>query len=211
MGRISHDNLIDNIENFHKFGIYVPTRTIKLEAEMNFDDGGELGVGFSMSSKFLKNLTILESLNSDPITVIFETFGGCEYHGFSVYDAIKASPCHIIIRCCGAIMSMGTIILQAGDERVLRPHTSMMFHDGIGFAGGNHYETRNMAEFESKVGLKGDKIIYDKINEKRVKDNKALMAKRTFEEMCLKSKWMFAEEAVDMGLADRIEYPQNHE
>ena len=209
MGRISHDNLNDNIENFHRFGIYVPTRTIKLEAETDFDNGDELGVGFSMSSKFLKNLSILESLNTDPITVIFETFGGCEYHGFSVYDAIKASPCHMIIRCCGAVMSMGTIILQAGDERILRPHTSIMFHSGSGFSVGNPYETRNMAEFELKLGLRGDKIIYDKINDKRIKDNKALMAKRTFEEMCLKSKWFFAEEAVEMGLADKVEYPNN--
>lgn len=91
------------------------------------------------------------------------------------------------------------------------PNTLIMFHAGIMGTHGNPYEAKNMADFDFKVGQKCDKIIFDRINEKRNKDNKALMAKRTYEEMSLRGKYMFADEAIDMGLADRIEHPVGNE
>lgn len=210
MGRLSQDSIGTHMEIFHRFSVYIPSRIIKLESDANLDDGDELGVGFTMSSKFIKNIKVLESMNRDPITVIFGTLGGSEYDGWAIYDAIKDSPCRISIRCYGQVMSMGTIILQAGDERILFPHTSVMFHDGMGFAGGNHYETANMANFDKQVGIRGDQVIFDRINEKRAKDNNAPLSRHKFKSMCIEGTYLHANEAVDMGLADRIEYPHDH-
>jgi ATP-dependent protease ClpP protease subunit len=198
------DYVLTCIEDFHRFNVFPPTRTIKLESETS-DDGEEMGVSHSMSNYFLKNIAILESMNHDPITVILNTYGGDIFQGIAIYDAIKASPCHVTIKVYGSAMSMGSIILQAGDERVMMPNASLMFHDGSSGSGGNSYESKNMAEFNRIAGQRFDTILFDRINEKRDKDNKARMARKTFDDMCLRSKWMFAEETVDMGLADRIE------
>lgn len=199
------DYVLDSIEDFHRFQVFVPSRLIKLESEQNSEDGEEFGVSYSMSSYFLKNMTILEAINHEPITIIFNTEGGNEIQGLAIYDRIQMSPCHVTVKVFGCAMSMGSIIMQAADDRVMSANSSLMFHDGVTFSGGNHYEAKNMADFALALGRKGDSILYEKINEKRDRDNKAHMARKTFDDMCLKSKWVFAEEAVEMGLADRVE------
>ena len=201
------DYVVDSIEDFHRFQIFVPKRIIKLESEQNSEDGEEFGVSYSMSSYFMKNITILESISLDPITVILNTEGGSVLQGLAIYDAIQSSPCHITVKVFGCAMSMGSIILQAADERVMMPNSSFMLHDGVSFAGGNNYEAKAMADFNLALNRRCDTILYSRINEKRDKDGMAHMSRRHFDNMSLKSKWMFAEETVELGLADRVESP----
>lgn len=206
MARKTKDDILDEIETYHRFNVFTHSRIINLVSETNVDDGTEFGVGFSMSSPFLKNLAILEAISHDPITVIHNTEGGDEAQGMAIYDAIKRSPCHITMKVYGTCMSMGSIILQAADDRVLMPHASIMFHDGTSSSViGNHYEAANSAEFFKQYGKMCDDILYARINEKRAKDNHAPMSRKTFDMMVLKGKYIFASEAVELGLADRIE------
>lgn len=200
------EEILDHVSCFHDTGLYIPTRTIKLESALNDEDGEEHGVGYSMSSKFLKNLAILESLGQDPINVILSTGGGDVWEGLAIYDAIRRAKSPISIKVYGKAMSMGSIILQAGDERVLSPHSMVVCHSGLtsGITA-NPYESKNFVEFDFKVGALADKILLDRINEKREAMNQAPMAKHTFESMLLKGKYMTAQEAVDLGLADRID------
>jgi len=199
------DDILDAIEIYHRFSIFPQARIINLTSELS-EDGEEMGVGHSMSDPFLKNLAILESISKDPITVIHNTEGGDEAQGMAIYDAIKASKCHITIKVIGTCMSMGTIILQAADDRVLTPNAAIMAHDGqSGSVISNHYEAANSAKFFEMYGKRCDDILYARVNEKRIKDNNALMSRRSFNDMILKGKYIFAEEAVELGLADRIE------
>lgn len=202
--------VLSSIEDFHRFQIFAPTRVIKLESDLDVEDGDEHGVSYSMSSFFLKDMEILESMNHKPITVLFNTQGGDIIQGMAIYDRIKASPCHVTVKVYGCAMSMGSIILQAADDRVMAPNAALMFHDGNSYATGNNYETRNMANFLFDYGKRIDTILFDRINDKRDKDNLAHMSRRTFDDMSLKSQWMFAEKAVKEGLADRIEQPTIH-
>ena len=81
----------------------------------------------------------------------------------------------------------------------------IMVHDGFSFAGGNHYECANSAKFYEQYGKMCDDILYSRILEKRAKDNHAPMSRKAFNDMILKGKYIFAKEAVELGLADRIE------
>lgn len=205
MSKKTRDDILDSIEDFHKYHIFPQTRIITLISDIDFEDGGECGVGFSMSNAFIKNLMILEAISSDPITVILNTEGGDEYQGMAIYDAMKASPCHITLKVRGTVMSMGCIILQGADDRVLAPHAAVMFHAGMAWAAGNPHECVNAAEFSKQYSKMSDDILYARINEKRAKDNQAPMSRKTFDMMCIKGKYLFAKEAVELGLADRIE------
>lgn len=205
MGKLKKNEAEDQIELFHRFMILAPSRIIKLESEFDSDTGDEHGVSHSMSSVFLKNLMILEAINHDPITIILNTSGGSTEHGLAIYDAIKNSPCEITIKVYGMAYSMGSILLQAADHRLMSPNSSLMFHDGTSGSEGNHSESLNMAAHSQAISKRCDDILFDRINVKRQKMNMALMSRRTFDNMSLKSTWLFAEQAVEFGLADEVD------
>lgn len=194
----------DHVELFHDYGIYIPARIINLETSHS-EDGDDDGVSHYMATKFMKNFICLESLNKDPITVILNTVGGSCSDGMAIYDLINNSKCHTIVRVIGQASSMGSWILQAGKERLVAPSSTVMFHAGTGGVGSyNPYEVANSAEFDKKYMENMYKIIFDRINEKREKDEMALMSWKTFENIMLKGRYLTAEEAVAIGLADRI-------
>jgi ATP-dependent Clp protease protease subunit len=195
----------DFLQLSHDHGVYVPTRTIYLDSSYS-EDGAADGVNATMANKFLKNFMYLSSLNKNDITVIINTSGGSCVDGMIIYDTIKTSPIHTTVKVVGEASSMGCIILQAGDYRVMQPNAILMFHAGFGGVGAhNPYEAANSAEFDRRYMEKMYKIVYNRINEKRNKDGKAPMAAKTFETMNLKGRYMFAEEALEDGLIDEIE------
>ena len=194
----------DHLETLHEYNLHIPTRTIFLGSSIS-DKGEEEGVNYFMAQRFFKNLHLLEILNKDPIVVIMNTLGGDLWQGMAIYDAIKACQSHVSIKVKGNAQSMGSIILQSADERILAPHSHVMFHLGTSEARGNNiYEVINSAKYELDFGVKIDKIIFDRIKEKHDKDNKAF-TKNKFNELNFKGKFMTPEETIDMGLADRIE------
>lgn len=203
MGKVNH--IIDKVELLHDHSIIIDSRTIYLTSAVDNDSGDEHGVCYVMTMKFLKNLKILEEISSDPVTVILNTLGGDVWQGLAIYDAIKVSPCAVTIIVQGAAMSMGAILLQAGDCRKVMPNSVIMFHAGRSSGiESNPHEVLNYAQFDKKTGSIADKIIYDRINEKRAADGMANLSLHKFKAMLLDGAYLTAKEAVDMGLADEI-------
>ena len=86
-----------------------------------------------MAERAIKALHILDSTaptGDKPITVIMNNPGGDEYHGMAIYDAIKSCKNHVTIVVFGMAMSMGSIILQAADKRVMSANSRVMIHYG---------------------------------------------------------------------------------
>ena len=197
-----------DVEELHKYGVLLDKRLVTLESDNMSEDGGELGVCHSMAMRFLKNLALCQSSGKekDPITVILNTNGGDVAQGFAIYDAIKHSSCPVIMKVYGACMSMGSIILQAASCRILSENSSVMFHHGTpGFIGGeNSFEVVNRAKFEKYLGDRADKIVMDAINKKRKKNGKKPLSYKKFQEINLMGRYIFPEEALDLGLADFI-------
>ena len=103
----------DEVDRFHDYSIYIPSRLIYMGSAHSDGDMNESGTDYLMAEIFIKNLIILESMSLEPITVVMNNIGGCEESGYAIYDKIKQSKCHITIKVYGSAQSMGAIILQA--------------------------------------------------------------------------------------------------
>jgi ATP-dependent Clp protease protease subunit len=192
-------NTKDHLEQFHVFDVHVPSRTISLFSVHTDMDGDESGVESSMAEKAIKNLAILEALNKDPITIILNTPGGDWYNGMAIYDAVKACKSHVTIKGIGQVMSMGSVIMQAADKRVLYPNTKVMIHYGtFGFEG--HSKTaQKWAKEADKLDSNMEEILFEKIKAK----NPAFKFAR-LKNMLDHDTILSAKEALELGLADEI-------
>lgn len=103
--------------------------TIDIENREIFLFGDEDNeINHKSSLLFLKSLRLLENNNNKPILIHQNNLGGCVNNGLLIYDAIFRSPCYITIVLHGNAISMGSIIPQAADKRIMMPNAVMMIH-----------------------------------------------------------------------------------
>lgn len=196
--------LRDDIDKFFEYGIDLSTRTLYMGSEDSDKDDDETGVDFEMSRQVIKGLHILDNHKADngraPINVIMNNPGGDATHGMAIYDAVGGCKNHVTITVYGYVMSMGSVIFQAADERIMMPNASMMIHDGHVSLGNEPPKNakRWLAE-EEKFLEKMYSIYLKRIREKHPKYKKADVRK-----LCTFDTILSAEEAVDLGLADKI-------
>lgn len=189
----------DDIDKFHDYGIYLPTRTLYMGSENVSGDDSESGCDAFMTERIVKNLHILDT-TSEPITIIMNNIGGDIYHCFAIYDAIKACKSHVMIKVVGHAMSAGSIILQAADERVMTPTSRQMIHYGSFDISGHAKTTQKWAEEGKRIDKWVEQMYLNRINEKnphfRLSSLKNRLDHDTF---------LTAQESVELGLADRVE------
>lgn len=181
---------------------YLPSkRMIHLgshEAEMTHEEG-ESGTDCAMSEFFLKAITHLNRISNQPIVIHMNNLGGDWYHGMSIYDAIRASPSHVYGICWGYAMSMGSIIIQACDSRIVSPHCTFMIHDGFENLSGTCKSVEAWAKYIPKLRKRMYDIYYS-----RMKSAKPRITIEKIEKMCSHDSIFTAEESVIQGLADWI-------
>ncbi len=85
-------------------------------------------VSEGMSSVVLRALVRMNLMSHDPITLYLSSLGGSVYDGLAIYDLIRASPSPVVVYANGKIMSMGVVILLAGDKRYAAKNTRFMMH-----------------------------------------------------------------------------------
>lgn len=179
----------DSIDRFFDNDFHLETRTIFISDQ---EDGD--GVDTAMAEKVIKSLHLLSNHSHAPIRMILNSKGGNWYDGMACYDAIRACPCPVIIEVIGSCMSMATIILQAGDERLVYPNATFMVHDGSDSFLGEAKSFESWGE-ESKRLRNRMYEIYAKATKKP-----AIFWKKK----CAVDFILTAEQAVELGLADRI-------
>lgn len=119
-----------DLDKWFDLNVDTDTRTIFMGSTGYTYDDSETGVDHSMAEYFIKGMHTLECKNNKPITIIMNNPGGDWYHGMAIYDAIKCSSAECTIRVYGHAMSMGSIILQAADNRIMMPSSRFMIHYG---------------------------------------------------------------------------------
>ena len=188
----------DDVDKFHDYKLYIPTRTIYMGSEAT-DDDGESGCDSAMAERVIKNLHILDTISQAPITVIMNNIGGDVYHGLSIYDALQLCQSEIIVKVLGHAMSMGSIILQAADTRLMAPTSRQMIHYGTIDWGGHTKTFQKWAHEGSKVNRWMEDLYLTKIKQKhpnfKVDEIKNMLDHDTF---------LTAKESVKLGLADSI-------
>lgn len=190
----------DDIDKLHDYGVYTPSRTIYVGSEQSDEDLNESGTDYLMAERLIKNLEILEHINADPITIIMNNLGGDFYHGMALYDRIKSSKCHITIKVYGYSMSMGSLILQAADVRMMSANSTMMIHYGNA---GIDTTAKNFQQWAKEFKRTDDtmeSVLFDKILIKnpdfKVKELRRMLEVDTF---------LQADRALELGLIDKIE------
>lgn len=78
-------------------------------------------------------LLLLDSQSSEqPINMFINCPGGEVYSGLAIYDVMQYISAPVHTNCVGIAMSMGSVILMAGErgKRVALPHSRIMIHAG---------------------------------------------------------------------------------
>lgn len=189
----------DDIDKFHDYSVYIPTRTIYV-GSVNCDDDGESGVDSAMADRLLKNLSILEAMSAEPITIIMNNPGGDWYHGIAIYDAVKNSKCHITMKILGHAMSMGAIILQAADERIISPNSRFMIHYGYMGMDSNHPKIfQKWSDESKKLDKDMERLLLARIHEKH-----PTFPLGKLQKMLNFDTILSASETIQLGLADKV-------
>lgn len=163
-----------------------PTATIRIYEEI-----GYWGV---TEEDFAREL---DEVTADNIEVQISSPGGDAFAGIAIYNALRAHPARVTTRVDSMAASAASVIVQAGDHRVMLSASQLMIHDAWGLVIGSADEMRSFADVLDK---QSDIIagIYADRSGKDTTEFRALMADET---------WLSDQEAIDLGLADELVNP----
>lgn len=181
----------DVVDKFYEYDIFFKTRTIYMGE-------GEDGVDKQFAEFMIKGLHILDQEQGD-ITILMNNGGGDEYHGMAVYDAIKSCKNHVTIKVYGMSMSMGSIILQAADERMMSENARMMIHYGTW---GVYDHALNSDRWNAE-GLRFNRWMEDLYLEK-IREKKPRYTRAQVKRLVQFDTFFTASEAVEIGLCDKV-------
>lgn len=132
------------------------------------------------------------------ISIVLNSPGGDVLHGLALYDdiiALRDSGHRVTITVRGMAASMGGILLQAGDERIIGKNAHLMIHEISAGAVGKLSEIEDEAKF---CAMLSDRLL-DILAERST-----LTAGQIKRRWKRKDWWLSAQEAVELGFADRI-------
>ena len=134
------------------------------------------------------------------ITVILNSPGGGVFSGLSLYDTLRTLSSqghHITTVVRGYAASMGGILLQAGDTRLVGAESHLMIHEMASGTAGKVHKMKDDLKFDEQLNRRLMGILAARTNGKW--DADAL-----YERIEAKDWWLSAEEAVAEGFADGI-------
>jgi ATP-dependent Clp endopeptidase proteolytic subunit ClpP len=157
-----------------------------------YDEIGAFGI---RAKAFLDELKALGPIAE--LTVRINSPGGSVFDGVAIYNALKRHDAAITVWIDGIAASIASVIAMAGDEVVMPENAMLMLHDPSGLVMGTAADMRAMAEALDKMKA-GMVAAYRDKSGRDDAEIGALMAAET---------WLSAQEALELGLADRIEQP----
>ena len=87
----------------------------------------------------------------DTITVYLNTIGGIFYDGLPIYNTLKQHPAHVTVKVMGYALSMGSIVMLAGDAVEAAENSIIMIHRPQGGMNqGDVDDVRKLAEMLEK-------------------------------------------------------------
>lgn len=178
-----------SICSFFDYNILRETRTIYLG-----DTSASGEIDPSIASSVIKGIHTLQNLNSEPIRIILNTRGGCVDNGLAIYDALHDCLCYVTAEVIGSAMSMGSIILQAADERVMHMNAVIMLHEISLSIEGPVQNVENWTKFYNQKQSLSYKILASRTNR----------TAKYWEKKCTSDYILTAEKALSEGLIDRI-------
>lgn len=150
-----------------------------------------------LATSVVAQLLVLESENSEaPITIYINSPGGSITDGLAIYDVMNKIKCPVITVCVGMAASMAAFLLSCGSrgKRYCLPNSTVMIHQPIGGVQGQAAEIKIVATRILNL--------YDKLAE--IMSKNSFIDKETMKEALDRDNYLTPEEALKMGLIDKI-------
>lgn len=141
--------------------------------------------------------SVLDALPRDTkqITLLINSPGGEVWDGLAILNALRAHPARVVAVVEGIAASAASFIAAGCDEVVMRENSEMFVHNAIGLAMGDADDMIATAEDLTRL----DKNLASIYAAKSGKDSDYWLAEMK------RDRFYTAEEAVEAGLADRVE------
>ena len=144
----------------------------------------------------IAQLLYLSSVDERDINMYINSPGGSVVDGLGLVDTMNYINCDISTTCIGMAASMGSVLLSNGakGKRFVLPHSRVMIHQVSSSQSGTLADLE--IELEQTRRCKND--VYQILA-----DNTG----RSFEEMeklCDRNNWFIGQEAVDLGIVDKV-------
>jgi ATP-dependent Clp protease protease subunit len=184
-------------ENFHGFDDIVNISSA-LSRELYIGEiASDMADAINMLIRFWNRLDDEEGIpveEREPIKMYIDSPGGELVASFTIINSIELSKTPIWTINIGGAYSGGFFIFIAGHQRLAYPLSSFMYHEGSTLAYGDAHKFRNQADFYKKQmdQLKAHTLKYTKLT------------KEDYEKILKDDYWLTAEEAIEVGVADRL-------
>lgn len=136
----------------------------------------------------------------EDITLVINSPGGGVFDGLALFDFIQSlrrAGSKVITKSIGTAASMGGVLLQAGDERVMDKNALLLIHEVS--AGGFGGKTSDVEDFQKLMQRLERRVL-------------GILAERsTLTEAKIRARWkktdwwLDADEALALGFVDRVE------
>jgi ATP-dependent Clp protease protease subunit len=185
------DNRRNDVELYQTYGIHETTKTCEVFGEINSDT----------VDRVIRNLTILDNLpDLRPINIDLNSDGGCVIEGTRLYDCIRSCKRHINIFVRGQASSMASIILQAGDTRLITKNSFIMIHIGQEGSPMDHVQNKKRWDRFNEDKAKWMKQVY--LN--KIKKIKPRFTENKLDELLVFDTILSPSKALELGLIDKI-------
>ena len=151
--------------------------------------GGSFGVD---ANEFIQDL---QGIKAESLTVRINSPGGSVIDAVAIYNALVQHPATVTTRVDSMAASAASIIAMAGDTVEMMIGSQLMIHDAMVADCGNARELREIAKWLDNQSDNIAGIYAERGRDKTADEWRALMLAET---------WMFADEAVELGLADSV-------
>ncbi len=133
-----------------------------------------------------------------PITIIFNSPGGSVIDGLALYDYIqhlKRKGHHVTTIALGYAASMGGVLLQAGNKRVIGPNAFVLIHEVSSGAYGKVPEMEDSLNFSKRLQKRLLTILAERSE---------YSVQQIAQKWNRKDWWLDADEVVAHGFADEV-------
>lgn len=133
-----------------------------------------------------------------PITVTFNSPGGSVLDGLALFDffrQLRKQGHHLTTVAIGRAASMGAVLLQAGDVRLVGQNAFLLVHEVTHLSAGKVSELEDSVEFSRRLQQRLLAILAER---------SSLGPRDIQRRWARKEWWLDATEAVELGLADDV-------
>ena len=160
----------------------------------NIDDwGGPWGMS---ATELAAELDALPA-GIDTIELRINSYGGVVFEAITIMNALRSHDARIVAVVEGLAASAASFLAVSADETVMMPSSRLMLHAAWGIGIGNANDLRAYADLLDSLTIDVAEVYAAKTGED---------ASVWFDRLQT-DKWYSAQEAVDAGLADRIDTP----